>query len=95
VILDEAALRRQVGPPPVMAAQLEHLASLAASAALTLQVARLDTPLEVLSPPFTLIDTGQSAGCAAAWCGGIDGQVTVSRRDRDLRAAEDRFNALA
>jgi transcriptional regulator with XRE-family HTH domain len=95
VILDEAALRRQVGSPPVMAAQLDHLACLAARPALNLQIARLDTPLEVLSPPFTLIDTGQSAGSAAAWRGGIDGHVTVSRRDRDLRAAGHRFTALA
>ena len=60
VIVDEVALYRQVGPPAVMAAQLRHLAEIAARPLVTLTV------MPVIAHPANA--SGFVPADDAAWC---------------------------
>jgi hypothetical protein len=56
-IIDEAALRRDIGGPEVMRDQLLHLIEMAALPTVTLQVLRMTgTPTTAMSGAFTLLD---------------------------------------
>ncbi len=56
VVLDEAALRRQVGGPDVMRAQLEHLVSLSAESEMFLQIIPFTIGAPILSDlPFAIL----------------------------------------
>jgi transcriptional regulator with XRE-family HTH domain len=59
-VLDEAALRRQVGGPGVMRAQLEHLVELAGRPNVTLQVLPFDRgAYPALAGSFTVLSFGE------------------------------------
>jgi transcriptional regulator with XRE-family HTH domain len=56
-IVDEAALRREIGSPEIMRVQLQHLIELAALPAVTLQVLQMKgCPPIAMSGAFTLLD---------------------------------------
>jgi hypothetical protein len=95
LIIDEPALIGPVGPPEVMAAQLRHLITVAASPSVTVQVAALATALPVLGPAFTLLSFADPADPGVAWCHGPAGQLIISRRAADVRALYASFDALA
>jgi transcriptional regulator with XRE-family HTH domain len=56
-IVDEAALRREIGGPEIMRAQLQHLIEMAALPTVTLQVLRLKScPPSAMGGAFTLLE---------------------------------------
>ncbi|GAB0103831.1 helix-turn-helix transcriptional regulator [Nocardia sp. JMUB6875] len=56
LVIDEAALRRVVGGPKTMAAQLRHLAALPPNVAVQILPAAAGFPLGVAPGPFTILD---------------------------------------
>ncbi|WP_235949014.1 helix-turn-helix domain-containing protein [Nocardia terrae] len=56
LVIDEAALRRMVGGPKVMAAQLRHLAGLPSNVTVQILPAAVGFPLGVSPGPFTILD---------------------------------------
>jgi DNA-binding XRE family transcriptional regulator len=93
-VLDESALLRRIGPAAVQAAQLDHLAALAASPAVTIGVTRLATAQPVLSPAFALLTFPDPADCDLACTCGTDGQIITASPDRHAGAMIRAFTAL-
>jgi transcriptional regulator with XRE-family HTH domain len=91
VILDEAVLRRAVGGPAVMAAQLGHLVELAKLPSITIQV----IPFSVGAHPamdsmFDILEFGESAP-SVVYVEGLMGSIFVERTQdiaRYLKAFE-------
>jgi transcriptional regulator with XRE-family HTH domain len=94
-VLDESALLRRIGSAAVMADQLGHLAALAASPAVTIEVTRLATAQPVLSPSFALLSFADPADCDLACTISTDGQIMAASRDRHAGAMVRAFTALA
>jgi transcriptional regulator with XRE-family HTH domain len=95
LVIDEAVLFRQIGSPPIMAAQLSHLRELAASPAVTLQILALSTPRPVLSAPFTLLGFRDPADPDLASRQGAGGQIVVTRSTATVDTLRGTFAALA
>jgi transcriptional regulator with XRE-family HTH domain len=94
-VIDESALLRRIGPADVLAGQLDHLAALAASPAVTIGVARLSTAQAVLSPALALLTFPDPADRDLACTIGTDGQIIAASRDRHAGAMVRAFTALA
>ena len=56
-------------------------------------IAELARKRTVLSQPFALLTMPAPADPVAAWCSGLNGQVTVTTRARDLEAAQAAYAA--
>jgi len=95
LIMDESVLLRTIAPADVMAAQRDHLCAVAARPSVTLQVAAMDRPLPVLSPPFTVLTFIDPADTDLAVSYGPSGQVIINTRDSDAAAMLATFTALA
>ncbi len=93
LILDEPVLHRQVAPPDVMTAQLDHLAAAVTMPAVTVQVAALARPWPVLPPSFALLRFPASPDIACQ--PGPAGRVTRTTREADLANLRTTFGALA
>jgi transcriptional regulator with XRE-family HTH domain len=94
-LIDEAALRRSVGPVNVMTAQLEHLAAVAGGPLVTVQVASLGGRWPVLSASFTLLGFADEEDGVAACYRTATGQVIVTEHHADTGALQNAFSALA
>ena len=94
LILDESALRRVVGTAGTTAGQLRHLAAIAASGPVTVQVVPLAAARTMLSPAFSMLTLGGEPVTAVAWTSGLSGQVTVTTRAQDISHATETFDAL-
>lgn len=94
-LIDETALHKPVASLQVMNTQLAHLAGLAESPHVTVQVVSLATPWPVLSPPLTILSFDSPADPDATCTPTPAGHVTITTRDTDTRAAAAAFTALA
>jgi transcriptional regulator with XRE-family HTH domain len=94
LVIEEPALRTVLGSARVMAGQLEHILDLAARGSATVRVAEHARNRTVLSQPFALLTMPAPAGPVAAWCSGLNGQITVTTRARDIGAAQAAYAAL-
>jgi transcriptional regulator with XRE-family HTH domain len=92
-ILDETALIRPPGDPAVMASQLHHLADLAATPQVSVQVLPLTAAAPVLGPPFTLYTLNRlpDAACTTSH----SGQHHTTTRPAATTTMNTAFTALA
>jgi transcriptional regulator with XRE-family HTH domain len=90
-ILDEQVLYRNVGGPAVMAEQLAHLAELAATPRISIQVIPADTPHAGLLGAFVVAETDQPPAIVYME-NALDGQVMESADKAD--AVDVVFRAL-
>ena len=90
-LLDEQVLHRNVGGPAVMAEQLEHLAELAATPRISVQVIPAVTPHAGLLGAFVVAETSQPPAIVYL-DSALDGQVVESAEFAD--AADVVFRAL-
>jgi transcriptional regulator with XRE-family HTH domain len=80
-VIDEAALRRQIGGPDVMRAQIEYLIELAERPHITLQVLPFAAGAHpALSGSFTLLSSGQGYP-DVAYVETIGGELLIDRLD--------------
>lgn len=78
VVLDEAAIRRVVGGPKVMRAQLEHLAALADRSNVTVQIVRFGAGAHAgMGGAFTLLQFPHAADAPAVYIEAISGELFV------------------
>jgi transcriptional regulator with XRE-family HTH domain len=91
-VIDEPALHCAVGSAHVLAGQLRHLATCAASPAVTVQVVPMTAPRPVICPAFTLLSFPGDPD--VAWTAAISGLVTI-RASARAEAASGAFAALA
>jgi transcriptional regulator with XRE-family HTH domain len=94
-IIDESALSRVVGPAPVMTAQLNHLAALAADPRVTVQIVTLSALHPVLSAPMTLLSFPDPEDPDMACRSGADGQILISKHTAIVAPMLGTFRALA
>ena len=94
LVLDESVLHRQVAPPAVMAAQLDHLAVAVTMPAVTVQVAVLARSWPVLTSSFALLRFAGPASSDVACRPGPAGRVTRATREADLADLRATFDAL-
>jgi transcriptional regulator with XRE-family HTH domain len=96
-VIDEAALRRPVGKPEVMRAQLEHLIQLADHPKITLQVLPFAAgPHPATGGPFTILTFPDVGTGDAAYIETIAGELLIESGDVDLyRSVFRRLNAKA
>lgn len=95
VIVDERALRRPIASADVMKEQLEHLVAVTSTIDVTIQVADTDAARPVLSPSFTILSFADGMDSDIACWDGPGGQVSITSRDDDVRAACATFDVLA
>jgi len=98
VVLDEAALRRQVGGPEVMREQLAHLLELAKLAKVTVQVAPFDAGAHPgVTGPFTIMTFPDPEDLPAVYIDSPGGQLFVEEPEEVKRftVAYQRMQAMA
>jgi transcriptional regulator with XRE-family HTH domain len=94
-IIDQATLLRAPADNCLMASQLGHLADLAASPNITLQVLPLTTPWPVVSLPFTLLGFPGPADQDTACSVSNGGQHHLTRDDKHVQALSSTFAKLS
>ena len=95
IILDESALRRMVGPSPVMREQLEHLYEASQWPHITLQVLTFDGGLHPgLGGPFAIIEFPERFDPDVVYTEGVTGQAYIEERDKEVRARSEAFDLL-
>lgn len=95
LVLDEAVLRRTIGSPSVLTAQLEHLLTVAAWPSMTVQVLSLAGARTVLSDSFTLLSFADQADPDVGYVGGVRGQAIRQERSSAVRAMRTVFDELS
>jgi transcriptional regulator with XRE-family HTH domain len=95
LVLDEAVLRRTIGTPGVMAAQLEHLTAVAAWPWATVRVLSLAGSRPLLSDSFTLLSFADQDDPDVGYVGGVRGQAVRRERASDVRAMRNVFGELS
>ena len=95
IILDEAVLRRMVGPSHVMRQQLEHLYETSQWPNVTLQVLTFGSGLHPgMGGPFAIIEFPERFDPDVVYTEGITGQAYIEERDREVRARSETFDLL-
>jgi hypothetical protein len=97
-VLDEAALRRQVGQPSIMREQLLHLAETAARPNVTIQVLPFSSgPHLAVTGAFTLLQFPEAAAAEVAYQENMTSGLFIEREDEVYRygLAFDRLRELA
>lgn len=94
LVIDQVALLTPVADADIMACQLHSLLASAAAPGVTIQVIPLAMPAPVLSPPFSVLTFSEPGTPAVTCCHGPGGQILLSRRAADARAAVTTFSAL-
>ncbi len=95
MILDEAVLRRPVGPPQIMHQQLEHLCTASRWPNVTLQVLAFASGVHpALNGPFAILEFPERYDHDVVYSEGISGQAYLEERDREVRAQAEVFDLL-
>jgi transcriptional regulator with XRE-family HTH domain len=93
LILDEGAIRRQVGGPEVMQGQLEHLVQTGSWPNVTLQVMAFDAGAHAgIDGPFAILQfafTDPDVACAEGMAG-----IVYLEKDREVRACAEAFDRM-
>jgi transcriptional regulator with XRE-family HTH domain len=94
LILDEAVIRRAMGAPELMRAQLNHLADASQWPNVTLQVLPFCSGLHpALNGPFAIIEFPERFDPDVVYTEGVGGQDYLER-ERDVRARAEAFDLL-
>jgi transcriptional regulator with XRE-family HTH domain len=94
LILDEAVIRRVMGSPELMRAQLNHLADASQWPNVTLQVLPFSSGLHpALNGPFAIIEFPERFDPDVVYTEGVGGQDYLER-ERDVRARAEAFDLL-
>jgi len=94
LILDEAVVRRTMGTPELMRAQLNHLADASQWPNVTLQVLPFSSGLHpALNGPFAIIEFPERFDPDVVYTEGVGGQDYLER-ERDVRARAEAFDLL-
>ena len=94
LILDEAVIRRVMGSPELMRAQLNHLADASQWPNVTLQVLSFSSGLHpALNGPFAIIEFPERFDPDVVYTEGVGGQDYLER-ERDVRARSEAFDLL-
>jgi transcriptional regulator with XRE-family HTH domain len=94
LILDEAVIRRTMGSPELMRAQLNHLADASSWPNVTLQVLPFCSgPHPCLNGPFAIIEFPERLDPDVVYTEGVAGQAYLER-ERDVRARAEAFDLL-
>ena len=96
IILDEAVIRRTMGPPALMYRQLVHLVEAAQSPNVTLQVLEFSSGLHpALNGPFTIIEFPERFDPDVVYSEGVGEQANfIEEREREVRARAEAFDLL-
>ena len=94
LILDEAVIRRTMGPPDLMRCQLLHLAEASLWPNVTLQVLPFSSgPHPSLNGPFCIIEFPERFDPDVVYAEGVHGHAYLER-ERDVRACAEAFDLL-
>jgi transcriptional regulator with XRE-family HTH domain len=94
LIIDEAVIRRTMGPPGLMRRQLMHLAEASLWPNVTLQVLPFCSgPHPSLNGPFTIIEFPERFDPDVVYAEGVHGHAYLER-ERDVRSCAEAFDLL-
>lgn len=95
IILDEAVIRRAMGPPDLMRRQLEHLYEASLLPNVTLQVLEFSSGMHpALNGPFAIIEFPERFDPDVVYSEGVAGQAYVEEREREVRTRVEVFDLL-
>ena len=95
IILDEAVIRRPVGPPEVMQRQIDHLVTASGWPNVTLQVLAFSSGAHpALNGPFAIIEFPERFDPDVVYSEGVGGQAYLEERDKEVRARIEAFDLL-
>jgi transcriptional regulator with XRE-family HTH domain len=95
IILDEAVLRRMVGPSRVMRDQVEHLYEASQWPNITLQVLAFGSGLHVgMGGSFAIVEFPERLDPDVVYTEGVTGQAYIEEREREVRARAEAFDVL-
>jgi transcriptional regulator with XRE-family HTH domain len=95
IILDEAVVRRMVGPSQVMREQLDHLYEASQWPNVTLQILAFNSGLHVgMGGPFAIIEFPERFDPDVVYTEGVTGQAYIEERDREVHARSEAFDLL-
>jgi Domain of unknown function (DUF5753) len=95
IILDEAVIRRTMGPPGLMRRQLIHLCEAAQWPNVTLQVLEFSSGLHpALNGPFVLIEFPERFDPDVVYSEGVGGQAYIEEREKEVRQRVEAFDLL-
>jgi len=95
IILDEAVIRRAMGPPDLMYRQLVHLVEASQLPNVTLQVLEFSSGLHpALNGPFAIIEFPERFDPDVVYSEGVSGQAYIEEREREVRARVEAFDLL-
>jgi hypothetical protein len=95
IILDEAVIRRAMGPPDLMRRQLEHLIEASQWPNVTLQVLEFSSGFHpALNGPFAIIEFPERFDPDVVYSEGVVGQAYVEEREREVKAQVEAFDLL-
>ncbi len=95
VILDEAVIKRTMGPPELMRKQLDYLCEASSWPHVTLQVLTFGSGLHpALGGPFAIIEFPERFDPDVVYSEGVSGQAYVEEREREVRARSEAFDLL-
>jgi hypothetical protein len=95
IILDEAVIRRTMGPPDLMYGQLVRLLEMAQLPNVTLQVLEFASGLHpALNGPFVIIEFPERFDPDVVYSEGVAGQAYVEEREKEVKARVEAFDLL-
>ena len=95
IILDEAVIRRAMGPPDLMQRQLAHLVEASQRPNMTLQVLEFSSGLHpALNGPFAIIEFPERFDPDVVYSEGVVGQAYVEEREKEVKAQVEAFDLL-
>jgi transcriptional regulator with XRE-family HTH domain len=95
IILDEAVIRRTMGPPDLMRRQLAHLCKASLMPNVTLQVLEFCSGLHpALNGPFVIIEFPERFDPDVIYSEGVGGQAYVEEREKVVRTQVEAFDLL-
>jgi transcriptional regulator with XRE-family HTH domain len=95
IILDEAVIRRTMGPPDLMHGQLLKLLEMSQLPNVTLQVLEFASGLHpALNGPFVIIEFPERFDPDVVYSEGVAGQAYVEERDKEVKARVEAFDLL-
>ena len=95
IILDEAVIRRAMGPPDLMRRQLDHLVEASQWPNVTLQVLEFSSGFHpALNGPFAIIEFPERFDADVVYSEGVVGQAYVEEREKEVKAQVEVFDLL-
>ncbi|HEY6310143.1 MAG TPA: helix-turn-helix transcriptional regulator [Streptosporangiaceae bacterium] len=94
LILDEGAIRRNIGGPEVMRPQLEHLIQASRWSNVTLQILAFEAGAHAgLVGPFSILEFPERTDSDVAYTESVGGMIYLEK-DREVRACAEAFDRM-